>query len=375
MKSKYFIVIVALMVLFSLTCVSGSENITEDAQGLDNPLADEISYPDEDLNDDLGENQDMANNLSSDNDENDAIDVSVKIGYENVKKGNKINCAGFEIPFTITVKVNNGTAREVKVYQKMSNKMEYVSSNASMGVFDSASGIWDLGDLTSTDNATLKMIARIKSNGTHQFIANATTASHDIDLSNNFERVPFKSESVGDDKGNDTQTSYEKNKVTHEQHHQSNNPKQDEIRQRNTQTRNSETTIEEKKNRETSSYSNHASNGDAKSNSNENNYSPPDGDAGEDSDSTSNGGSVSYTYNNAGSVSKSTIPAVEYLISMIKPNNNSNDTNNTNSISGTLPPEVAEAIRASDYTTIPIMIFSAFLIILLAIVGYDKIKS
>ena len=65
---------------------------------------------------------------------------------------------GNRITYTIVVK-NNGpdTALDVYAVDKLSDALKFVSYKASVGVYDPATGIWTIGNLTNKSNATLEI--------------------------------------------------------------------------------------------------------------------------------------------------------------------------------------------------------------------------
>ena len=99
--------------------------------------------------------------------------------------GDKFNRAGSEINWTVTAEVIEGVARNAKVHVDFSSNMEYVSCNKTIGEYDPSTRIWDIGDLSGSQSATLIILTRLKSDGHFNLTANATTDSIDINLLNN----------------------------------------------------------------------------------------------------------------------------------------------------------------------------------------------
>lgn len=343
MKFKhYFTLTVIMIILFSLTSIAASENITDNTAIPDNTLADDAIHIDDDLSKKSIENQEIRNNQLSSNEE--MVNLSLKIDFKNVQQGNKFNSAGFEIPMNVTVKVSGGTAHNVKVLVKIPNTIELLSNTPSVGTFDSANGIWDIGELTSSDNATLNLLTKLKVDGRHVIIFNATCPNN-ADLIGSFERLPISNGTVGNN-SNTTETSDEKNNSDHENKHQTSQPTSKVIRQKD----NEQTNTERK------------TNGNKNSNPSENNKkTTPTPTQKSVSKSTVNGNSVLSSIGNA---------ITNALRNIANPT-----INELNSDSKNLSRESIEAIKAYNYTKIPIMIFSAFLILLLCIVGIDKIRK
>ena len=145
-----------LLVLLSLTAISANED------------ADLYSSADDSSDGNMIQIQDKvetATNLTSMNPENvlvsdDECDLSVNVSVNKTYDGNKFNRAGSEINWTVTVNVIEGTARNTKVHLNFSSNMEYVSCNKTIGEYDSRNHIWDIGDLSSSQPATLILLTR-----------------------------------------------------------------------------------------------------------------------------------------------------------------------------------------------------------------------
>ena len=119
MKFKYCFALTAiLIILLSLTCVTASENAT-----------DEISSPDESQ---VG--QDM---MSS----SEKVDLSVNMDVKPSFVDNEYNNVGSEVPWIITVSAKGGTAHNTKVQGVFSINLGYISHNASIGSYNPDSGI------------------------------------------------------------------------------------------------------------------------------------------------------------------------------------------------------------------------------------------
>lgn len=74
---------------------------------------------------------------------------------------------GQQFSYTITV-TNNGTidATNVEVTDNLPNEIDYISSVASAGTYDSATGIWSVGSITAGSNATLTILVEARTTGT-----------------------------------------------------------------------------------------------------------------------------------------------------------------------------------------------------------------
>ncbi len=337
MKLNYgFTLTIILIILFSLTAVAASENTTQDLS-LDDSVG-EVKNQDiiaEDLDDGL-ENQDISDIGESLN--GDGVDLSVKIEVKNTYVENDYNRLGFEIPWTVHATVNGGTAYNTKVYETFSSNLEYVSHNVTMGEYNPITGIWNIGDLDARDNATLVVVTKVKTEGRFYNTANATTESFDADLSNNIYTLPTKS---GTSKfgSNVTETSDDKSGAMHTGHYaSSSNGIMDVERQKSSSgSKSSKKRISNKK-----------ENGEGE-NSND--------DEGENNLKTSTD-TAQKSSNSLGILEPVAAVSDEEL-----------DLENSSSKGH------ADAIQAYDYTRIPIVIFILFIIVMVAVVGYDKIKS
>ena len=205
MKFKYFSILIFFIFLFSITTVVASEDITNDNN-------DELSI---NVNDEIVENQDILTATSSN--EGD-VDLSINVDVKNAYNGNQYNRAGFEVPWNITASVTGGTAHNTKVRSVLSNTLEYLSYSTSVGTYNSTTGIWDIGDLNSSNNATLTILTKLKTEGRFKLTVNATTDSNDVNLTNNFLVVSIK---TGSSKitSNTTETSDDKEGAQHTTHY------------------------------------------------------------------------------------------------------------------------------------------------------------
>ena len=97
---------------------------------------------------------------------------------------------GNRITYTIVVK-NNGpdTALDVYAVDKLSDALKFVSYKASVGVYDPATGIWTIGNLTNKSNATLEITCIVLKTGviSNEVFLNGSTV--DLNMTNNYGNV------------------------------------------------------------------------------------------------------------------------------------------------------------------------------------------
>ena len=370
MKLKYcFTLIVVLIILFSLGCVAASENITSDDVCLDSDSSEFVS-------DDLGinENQDALkeNSLS------DEVDLSV-----NVNKLNKDleNSTIVTVPFNVIASVSGGTAHDTKVQISHDfNDFEYVSHNATQGSYDPTSHIWDIGDLNSSYSPSLTILTKFDTQGRNLtsigiiVIANATTTSKDVDLSNNFLIQPvvyaapiyYTEESDdkegpqhGDHQGSDPSGNYVVIIIGEENAGNSTNSQDSEGKSQSNATSGVNPSSDENSNSKSGEGSKSNSQNGISSNSNSNNATKE-----------INQGLFTNAINSLTDVIPKDLNSLGNLITDIFGLNSGSTNGNSDNSSKSV-----EGLQAYDYTKIPLLIFSTFLIILVAVVGYDKIKS
>lgn len=321
-KDYYFAAVAIIIIIFSITAVAANENIT-----------DEVTSP-------------KQNSVILDEDQNspneDTTDLSVEVEVNNVYVGNKYNTAGSEVPWNVTARVSHGTAYNAKVKITLNGNFEYSSHNARDGQFDSQTLIWDIGDLDNSTSAFLSIVTKIKVNGTFRLTAQATSDSNDIDLSNNEEMVPIKT-GVSKFGSNETETTADKSENDHNNHYASsaNVGIADRVIQNN---------------QSTSAHTNKKSS-NSKGESHDN--------------SNSNSENKNETTGSVASYSKSTLKVfdIEKVLSNPLSDEESNLSENP------LKKWVSPFLYTQDYKSIPTGIFALFLVLLMAIVGYDKIKS
>ncbi|UPZ17966.1 PKD domain-containing protein [Flavobacterium humidisoli] len=82
---------------------------------------------------------------------------------------------GDNVEFLITA-VNNGPsdATGINIVDKLPSGYTFVSARPSNGTYNASSGLWNLGGLTNTSNATLTVIARINATGNYTNVAEVT---------------------------------------------------------------------------------------------------------------------------------------------------------------------------------------------------------
>ena len=97
---------------------------------------------------------------------------------------------GNRITYTIVVK-NNGpdTALDVYAVDKLSDALKFVSYKASVGVYDPATGIWTIGNLTNKSNATLEITCIVLKTGiiSNEVFVNGSTV--DLNMTNNYGNI------------------------------------------------------------------------------------------------------------------------------------------------------------------------------------------
>ncbi|WP_347050453.1 HYR domain-containing protein [Flavobacterium olei] len=95
-------------------------------------------------------------------------------------------CVNSNIEFTVTASnlgLNNATG--VSVNDLLPSGYTFVSSTASVGIYNSTSGVWSIGDLDPSMSATLKVIATVKSNGIYNNTAAFSASVIDSNAANN----------------------------------------------------------------------------------------------------------------------------------------------------------------------------------------------
>ena len=391
MKFKYSFALILLMtIILSLGTVAASENIDYNANSSDSTYSSVdnenqclISALDAGADDGL-ENQNSDNNLIKDHllnsSPSDEVDLCVDMELGDIKRETfAINTMTFEIPLIITVSVNNGTAHNVKVYNNIPDDFIYLSSDATTGKYDVESGIWDIGDVDSTSNATLTILVKLEKRGTFFIFVNATTDSNDIDLSNN----DLECTITADMRilSNTTRTSANQGGANHGPRGNNHGPKFINRVDETASNQNQESGNGEGSNTNNGENNNNGEGSNTNNGENNNNGEGTNTNNGENNNNreNNNNGEGSNT-NNRESDNSETVTAglakstrsLNYAISETLASLSS--LFNPNSTDYNLTPDVVKAISAQDYTKIPILIFIVFLIVVLCLVAYGKIK-
>ena len=136
---------------------------------------------------DLGGSDDTVTEQDT-TDNEDTFDVIVDPGADlvmqkTVDEANPV--VGDTVVFTLTL-TNNGPsdAEAVLVTDQLPSGYTFVSSAASVGSYDDASGVWTVGDLANGDGATLTISATVNDTGEYRNTALVTSNTHDPDGSN-----------------------------------------------------------------------------------------------------------------------------------------------------------------------------------------------
>ncbi|MCQ4142362.1 DUF11 domain-containing protein, partial [Chryseobacterium sp. EO14] len=99
---------------------------------------------------------------------------------------------GQNVIFTLTAKNNGpGFADNVIVSDKLNNGFTFVSATLSpaIGSYDSATGFWNLVNLSNGETRTLTIVARVTSTGSYQSSAGITGNQIDPDVANNVSTI------------------------------------------------------------------------------------------------------------------------------------------------------------------------------------------
>lgn len=147
MKIRYLILIGFILALLSLTAVSADENATV-----------------------------------MDNEADLSVDVEAKDTYD----GNEYNREGYTVSWIVGVKNSKATAHNTRVQVSLSKNLETVSYHPTKGSYDIKTGIWDVGDLKSNENAALMLKTKLLEDGRFTVSAIATTDSNDTYPDDNF---------------------------------------------------------------------------------------------------------------------------------------------------------------------------------------------
>lgn len=407
MKFKYFFALILISaILFSLGTVVASENVNASSSdntylSIDDAVDDVQLSAVDDLSDEL-ENQNARHDLikegQSDSSSDDEVDLVVNMELGDIVKHTYgINQVSFDVPMVITANVSGGIAKNTKVYITIPDEFEYVSSNPNIGTYSSESGIWDIGDLNSGVDATLTILTKISTKGTFKISVNATTDSNDMNLSNN--NLECNIQVSSKISSNTTRTTADQSGAQHTTHHGSSTGGGVDRPGDNNQ---------HNENQNQNAYDGGSSNAGGDSGSGSGSGSGDNGGSsnaggdsgsgtGSGSGSGSNGGS-SNAGSNSGSngvgesnsisegasssnsgvngatkqinpniLDEATKPVASMVNSILNPNSDDEDSANSSS--------VVKAINVYDYAQIPIIIFGLFLVLLIGMVAYDKVKS
>ena len=318
-----FTLMAILVILLSLACVAASENITE-----------EMSLQEDDLH--SLESIEVSDELSA----SEGVDLSVDLDVEPSYVDGKYNPVGSEVPWTITVSAKGGVAYNTQVRSVLSSNLGYVSHNLTMGEYDPSTGIWKVGNLTGSSKASLIILTKLNSKGTYLTKVYALTDSQDTELLNNFKLLSIKTDS-SKITSNITETTDDRIKPVHNYHYGS--MIKDRIK------------YNKKSSGKKSSDKDH-------------------------SESTENSNSI-HKSNSKNILRSDSLANVGYFIqSIFDSNSSSNSTSNSTSdstpnLENNSMNRFVDVIPIHDYFKIPLLIFSAFLVILFAILIYDKRKN
>lgn len=246
----------------------------------------------------------------------ESVDLSVVVNATPSYVNGKYNTVGSEVPWTITVSAKGGTAHNTKILEVISNNLQYVSHSKTMGDYNPETKTWTIGDLKDSETASLTVITKLKSAGTYVNKVYAITDTKEKNLLNNFVITKMKTGS---------------SKVT-------------------------SSVTETSDDREGSQHTVHqASMGGARFIIWDDETEEPQGGPDPQPDP--------HPYQNGtGASQQNTVSKAVSLENILNPGNNQTGEN-------------FSPLPAYDYAQIPIIIFTVFIIMLTALVGYDKIKS
>lgn len=158
MNFKYLILLTGLIALLSLAAVAAGENNTDEA-------------------------------VTSD----EKCDLSVDIKVDEFETEEGKNRKGSPVLWTVTAKAKNGTAYNTRVNVEMSDNMKFLAYRADSGSYDDKNGIWDVGNLASSNETSLYIYTLLKKDGRFTLSINATSDSDDSDLTNNYQSKSIES--------------------------------------------------------------------------------------------------------------------------------------------------------------------------------------
>ncbi|NCD71137.1 Ig-like domain-containing protein [Mucilaginibacter agri] len=125
---------------------------------------------------------------------NSAVDTDTKNSITDLKvfKSVSVSTPSINNQITYTLMVNNGgpsTATNVNVTDALPTGLTFVSATPSVGTYASSTGIWAIGTLSNTGNATLNIVARVNATGGYLNTATIAGAETDSDPTNNTSQV------------------------------------------------------------------------------------------------------------------------------------------------------------------------------------------
>ena len=397
MKFKYFFALVLILaIIFSLgTAVAGENLNASSTQDTNLSIDDQSSLSDDEIQLSAGESENQDSEIISDATSDDEVDLSVNMELGDVDKDTYgIGETSFDVPLIITVKVTEGVSKNTKVTIIIPENFTYISNTKNIGEYNPETGIWNIGDLNSDVDAILTIQTQINTQGTFIIYVNATTDSMDMNLSNNNLECHIQVSSKIT--SNTTRTSA--NQGTQHTQHQGSDPNKGGRENAgggptgNGGNSNSGSKSDEDKPAENGGTSNSGS-GSGGSSSNNNGGSSGTGDNSDPhggSNSASNGGSSNSGSNSASNsqsqsqissgsadnvvkeinlnVFDNAVKSIDDTINSIL-NPDSDDEDSNASVS------VVKAIDTYDYSQIPYAILAVFLIALIGILAYDKIKT
>ncbi|GEM_PF-874646 len=94
---------------------------------------------------------------------------------------------GSEIEFTVTVEnIGDTKVKDIEVKDNLPSGFTYLSHNVTKGEYDTQSGLWSIPSLSPMENAKLKVVCKVNSNGTYTNSAVITSSNpEDRNQSNN----------------------------------------------------------------------------------------------------------------------------------------------------------------------------------------------
>lgn len=360
MKYEYLTLMAVLIVLFSLGTVGAGDNVTSD----------DVFLAEDDGSDFISD--DLADE-SQDTSSDDGIDLSVKVSKA---KDELENTTIVEVPFNVIASVSGGTAHNTKIhiYYGVDNDTSYFTHNQTMGTYDPATGLWDIGDLKSSDYACLTIVTKFNTHGKNLtsignlVVVNATTTSKDVNMSNNFliqsvvYAAPIYYVEESDDKQgaqhNGHQASYSSNYsvvvLIDEPPKEANNTQKSKTGEQSNAT--SETKKDSGSKIRTDSGDDLQKGKDSKSDSKS---------VAKEIDQNMLSKTVSSLTASLSQVSGSLNDLITDIF-----NHDANPAEGSDDLS-----KSGEGMQAYDYTRIPLLVFSVFLIALAGFAGYSRFKS